>query len=567
MIPCLLYAEGCLNNKKYEESIEECLSIIESKDIDSSLLTKAKVLKGKALYYSYKRKWQTILLDKTMHTTKDGRAVIEECFRCMKEAISLLGEALDKNYLDAEASKVLDWTMIDCLQTANKLNDCRRCLLCRQRKGLRRSHMWPHFVLLENSKEYVSGLEPHRLKSSGEVTWRAFCERCEGILSQNGEDDFKKEFPKSGDVKLEKWLFSFCVGLVFRSILMTVPFPMHFNDSAVYSALLYCREHLLSLPVKKSKKLVPLEGNASALHIEGPCLSLPGIYLFLSPLNTMVKIGGLRNQPYPSAALFLSRNNLIHSKTLFFNGHVHFLLICCGPLTLVVSLDQISFSLEEKGFLISPDGIDSEQSYRIQSSEEELVKLLPIGVWRKMQDYVEDSLDQYTQVTRFFVEKDDVQQTQSLPTDNIPKHVINMPSNSYFPLSFLPRDFDITIPEAGSSQTENIKLPPGNQIILHGTLIVPDADTLQTLFLCIGKPTPEMPDETLYILLVSIRKPVFYTDCIQVDIEDGKLVLTKLVVRNSLRDLSGMQPILKKILLNKHFDNINCLLQLMKFQR
>ena len=93
-----------------------------------------------------------------------------------------------------------------------------------------------------------------------------------------------------------------------------------------------------------------------------------------------------------------------------------------------------------------------------------------------MQDYVEDSLDQYTQVTRFFVEKDDVQQTQSLPTDNIPKHVINMPSNSYFPLSFLPRDFDITIPEAGSSQTENIKLPPGNQIILHGTLIVPDAD-------------------------------------------------------------------------------------------
>ena len=47
-----------------------------------------------------------------------------------KEVIQMLGAALDGGYLDAEASKFLDLSMIAYVSETNNLKPLQRCVLC-----------------------------------------------------------------------------------------------------------------------------------------------------------------------------------------------------------------------------------------------------------------------------------------------------------------------------------------------------------------------------------------------------------------------------------------------------
>ena len=205
------------------------------------------------------------------------------------------------------------------------------------------------------------------------------CGRCEELLSQNGEGEFAK-FPTSGKITYSSWLFSFCAGIIFRTLGITVQFPVHFNDNEIHKVLLHCRKHLLSLPVKTEGFL----GDYNKRDMEALARKLKDnldIFLFMSPLKSQV--------PYKYTAIELTRNKQFNSKSLNFYGYAHFLLVCCGPITLIVNFDQPVHSLKG-GFRITSNAVDSDQEYTIPS-EEERVKLLPVGVLFLMEELTLDT--------------------------------------------------------------------------------------------------------------------------------------------------------------------------------
>ena len=246
-------------------------------------MNSAKLLKGKALYCCSQDKLLPFLsMKSTIDPVHEFPKLMNECLAEMKESILLLGTANDHNFLDDDGSKLLDWAMIDFIREANKLDACSRCLLCRRKTSLKRSHIYPRSVLKEIANSFISEGE-HRIflhelkgklsmKSAGEITYWMFCSICEERFSQNGENEFRKEFfspifqasQQAGlsckddhtlsqsillDIDYGQWLYNFCIGILFRGLGISV-MPHCRNNKKIYNAFLSFREHILSLPVK-----------------------------------------------------------------------------------------------------------------------------------------------------------------------------------------------------------------------------------------------------------------------------------------------------------------------------
>ena len=265
-----------------------------------------------------------------------GGNLVDQCAKTAKAAVVDLGFALDHEVLDEEGSYLMDIAMLHYLRIKNQLKDCYRCLLCRRRGvKLKDSHISPKFVLREGLKQEKETLqklgiaefdEGHLYTMSGRftaltpntATFTMLCGRCEQVLSQNGEDQFKKDilplfFSANDEMQTAKYdssLYSFCLGIVFRFFAHNT-FIAFCNTSEIYSLLVACRHHLLSLPVKyyetdppnsppfdTAKAITPVEvflfSSPSRLHIENSQLhnlaaSMTGCYRILyltTPLST-----------------------------------------------------------------------------------------------------------------------------------------------------------------------------------------------------------------------------------------------------------------------------------------
>ena len=226
----------------------------------------AQLFKAKSLYHWYR--WEHKYLSR--HYSLISRELADEkmksCYSKAEECIRLLSRLLDNNEIDYEGSKFLDQSLLDYIHRTNKLDKLKRCLLCRTRSDLKRSHLWPKSFLKRYST-YVSSSVATRVfvscashsttskeKSPGEVTYWMLCGKCEQILSQNGEDTFFTEMfdlvCSKGDnvdrnVSYGSWLYNFAIGLLFRSFIF---FDLEIEEN--YLVFLHCRNHLLSLPVK-----------------------------------------------------------------------------------------------------------------------------------------------------------------------------------------------------------------------------------------------------------------------------------------------------------------------------
>ena len=580
----LLYANGCLKLKNYVECIEVCDVIIKAGHSESNMtLLQAKVTKGKACFYVYKRKLQYILVDDSIVATKEGRSLLyNECFNSMMEAIALLGSGLDHNLLDDEGSKLLDWAMIDCLSTTNQLNKCKRCLLCRKNTSIRKSHIWPEFIAKtfqdysSDEKNFIFGLDKHQLKSAGSCTYWMLCSRCEELLSQNGESDFKDQFPTTGKISYSPWLFSFCAGMIFRCLSLAVRFPMHFNDDEIYKVLLLCRKHLLSLPVKVNGEVVSLSKNESKQleRLNEQLKELLHVYLFISPLKSQQSYGSLQS-PYPVGAFAISRNKKLYTNYRGFNGYAHFFLLCCGPITLIVQFDQSVHPLKNNGFHITSNQAESDQTYIIPS-EVDCVKLLPVGVWTLVEQLTEGTINDFQKISRFIspkAKKPTLQSVSSAPSVNTP---VEPYCKTMFQISFLPKGYEIREPHVNLPRNECVVLPKGHQVLIHATRMEPMQNAVMTFILCIdgSKSPPCIESHSLYMMIVIQynKQHIQYTDSAMVEIKNNKLVLTGFVLRNEVAnalrtDLSQLQSLLNITLPNKHFDNINLLTQLVNYRR
>ena len=302
------YIEECYSNGYYNECISECESLLKNCESDK-LRSKLMLIQGKALFHAYcndqdkLRKQQ--LPEKLYHQRHST------CYSKTKTVILLLGSLLDKDLLDDEGSKILDLSMIDYIYETNDLNSCKRCLLCRKKNKLKKSHLWPR-VLLE---AFSSGVEmpttrrvllvswqsQDRYWSPKEVTFFMYCASCEDLLSGHGETQFAPMFfrqiydvsmtgksQSASSIEYGKWLYEFCIGVIFRGIAQR--YMLKFvNSEEIYEVLTICRNFLLQCP-KNSAPIVreqdifimigPTEakGKATESGFINRVLNMPALY-------------------------------------------------------------------------------------------------------------------------------------------------------------------------------------------------------------------------------------------------------------------------------------------------
>lgn len=348
----------------------------------------ARLLKGKAKFYIYQPKICYLMKHRQELQKVEVKLLEAECFIAIKETIQILGQAHDSGYLDSEGSKLLDWAMMDCIREMNQLNLCKRCLMCRASKTLRRSHIWPKLALqqmsstdaymsnvTESAKKFTFGLEKHKIKSAGECWFWMLCGHCEEIMSQNAESDFSVHFPKEitpQTVIYKSWLFNYCCAILLRTLAF-VKFPRCFNDEEIYYTFVYCRNHLLSLQVRVGE----MEANSTKHKLwqySTKSLDLKP-YVFIMPSNIVMQETNVVIQPGIASCNWLAPHRLLDGWRDF-SGFSHFFAACCNCLCIVVKFSPSSSCyIPEKYEIFSTGG-----SYIIED-EHKRASAIPNGLW------------------------------------------------------------------------------------------------------------------------------------------------------------------------------------------
>ena len=227
-------------------------------------LHQSHLLKAKSLYHLYRWEHNYLCRHYSLLSQQVAEQKMKLCYSKTGECIRLLSILLDNKAVDADGSRMLDQAMLDYIHKTNKLDKLKRCLLCRTRSDLSRSHLWPKSFLKRYSsllgssaaaRVFVSCASHSGMpkeKSPGEVTYWMLCGKCEQRLSQNGEDKFFKDIfdvvnssQQNHNISYSSWLYDFSIGLLFRSFVF-----FDVTSDEIYSVFLHCRDHLLSLPVK-----------------------------------------------------------------------------------------------------------------------------------------------------------------------------------------------------------------------------------------------------------------------------------------------------------------------------
>ena len=379
-----LYTYTCLQYGYYEECIDLCNHITaHAKSIKHGRAFVA-MMKGKAHMQIC-----TCQLHEVMHQGRLETAVpwmagdfVDQCATNAKEAVKALGFALDQGLLDEEGSRLLDTAMLVYLKIKKKIDpkDFKRCLLCRRRGvKLKGSHTIPKFLakkILNIGKEGLKKMNIEEFagenllySGSGKfsahthkniLTYTLLCARCEQCLTQNGEDQFCKEFmskiySESEEVELIKYdrnLYSFCLGVLFRSYAnhMFHVFP---NANELYSIFVACRQHLLSLSVTctEEKKISDPPPIVDTLVVEPP-----DTYLILSPFQVHVANASI----IPLAASLSSFCGIWYLTTpLDMEPETelcHAIIVRAGLCNLVIPLSAAQGATLDQSLLVYPQG-------------------------------------------------------------------------------------------------------------------------------------------------------------------------------------------------------------------
>ena len=310
----LAYAKTCFQYQKYWDCIDSSdrIQTMDRNCLKKIVVNEAKLLKGKSLFYTYQREQKLFLKYRGSLSTKEAEDLKQKCYQKTRECIIILGSLFDCGYLDEEGSRLLDFAMIDYMRETNCLNSCRRCLLCRNKAVLRRSHLFSKFILKAISKDLVVESD-HKVfipmigkaikKSSGEVTFWMLCSDCEERLCQNGEQQFAEQIYKRVCINRQvvqskvvlpysSWLYDFCMGVFFRGLAISDELNIFNTNLALYKLFVGCRQHLLTLSVKRPSSKVEESLNANVISEKLPsCLPLDNMALdklavsvFVNPL-------------------------------------------------------------------------------------------------------------------------------------------------------------------------------------------------------------------------------------------------------------------------------------------
>lgn len=119
-----------------------------------------------------------------------------------------------------------------------------------------------------------------------------------------------------------------------------------------------------------------------------------------------------------------------------------------------------------------------------------------------------------------------------------------------------------------------VTLPEGNQVIIHSGKRVPMQNSVLTILLCSNEDKFTSDSKRLYLIFMQQddTNHIMYVDGARAEIKNSKLILTEFLLQNQIADarrlsLSQLQSLLNVALPNRHFDNINVLMHLVKSRR
>ena len=492
---------ACYNYQRYQKCYELFETVKENlHTVIPSLYSKIKLLVGKSLYHLFVKQQRAL----TKYTTnvKTYKLEHEKCFSKIKQAIVMLGEVLDNGYLDEEGSKLLDFSMIEYVKGTNNLKACRRCVLCRQKASLKRSHLWPESLL----RLFQAGVDTpldkkifYTISSEGilhsysahQKAYYMFCFNCEHLLCVNGENQcipifknviYNAHLPSSSSMQLsihyEKYFYYFCVGLIFRGLVSSDPcvsITAFTNEDEIYRLVVSCRNAILDLP--KMKELP----------------SKFKIAVLFSPIQikSSEKHTGFINTMLTSFGDFAFSDCCLSDGSICEPREAQFFLAHCGVFNVVVPLGrshEISLLPE---YIITPNT----GTYLVPPGEKRM-ELLPPGLvnfFRLIADKIEVSFFESPKklVERNYIKPDpnveevighnaaldeDIEQTGS---------IIRLPSFIQNPktLSYLPAVFKIEQP---NNRPSLIHIPSGHKILLHHTFLQQPKGKSLTIFVAVG---------------------------------------------------------------------------------
>lgn len=325
-----------------------------------SAKTSAKILSGKSYFHIYRRE-QWFLQDALPElSSKEFHLQSASVYSKAKEAIIDLEEAfeMDSSVADEESLRILDISIIDLVCHTNGLKDIGRCLLCQKKAKLLRSHLCPDAIL----RAFATGLpETHtkrifnlsffkdgELKSPHTIVKWLFCQKCEEILSKDGESHFIPKFfhkvynvhnhqQPSEEMVIEygEWLYRFALGIVFRS-LVNEAIASFANEDEIYTLFIHCRKLLLT------KSL--FDEDLEKLHI----------YLLVSPNSPSTDAGFIGNLHKAPFVFALTNKSLKNGKQT--TPYAHFLLSRIGIFNFLVLFKPAEDTVIANECIIHPKG-------------------------------------------------------------------------------------------------------------------------------------------------------------------------------------------------------------------
>ena len=527
--------KGCYVNEKYEECIQFCEDLFPDGESSNSY---ARILKAKSMFKKYTcevfclHKVEDVLQPDKLH------AQHSKCYIMAKEVVKELGKNYELAKNDEEALRMLDSAMWDVISKTNELNDIQICYLCREKqthkivhqqveshsecevseatkmlslkptnptivkRKLARSHTFPNFILKKFSSGHPLpvghgafqqiGKPKHHMKSAKQMTCFMLCGSCESLISSNGEAQFSNLFfdkiynvdqpshSRRGnfDIEYGKWLYQFCVGIIFRNLHWHRGYFT--NEDELYKLLDQCRQNLL--------------------NPDSVAASKPDIYLLISPLHASEEeakhASGHLNKVLNCSCAFSLQNISLKDGALD-QMSAHFLIVHMGVINILVKFSPAADVLIPSEFQVNPVG----GTYPVPP-EDIRKQLLPLGVWKKFQ-LIAQQIEVHLRETPMHVdERIESIKKVYYPSENI-KETFGMmegldidydalhseegikpapEAHKCKKVNLLPSDFKIK-PQFHSS---TVVLPKNHRILLHYSEWKPENKYHSVLFLCVG---------------------------------------------------------------------------------
>ena len=426
----------------------------------------------------------------------------ERVYENTKEVISILGSLKAKNFpLDLECEQFLDYALMDYTRELNKRSskDSLYCMLCHKKQPIVRSHTIPEALLniiFEKDQE-IAMMGPSslsldsRIKTAHTVTFNMLCNMCDNEILSRDENLFIENVAKPVyqtspghfiKIAYDKWLHSFCAGIIFRSLALTRGVTGSTNANDIHELFRYCRSIVkpsaeadnisaTQFPVDEERKLPA--GNKEF-----------SIAIFVTP--SMPEDQPSDQKENPSNLIRALNSNVFHclsnvpiSNIPFSLGRKrYFFAVHFGIFTIVAFLEPIPSSGYHQ-FLVNPS-----KGELIVPANDDRLCLIPPGLLRVFKEQTVKVVKRYHE---WVVEAN--QDVKEVSLKVLKSNIAEKPTGKPTSFCLLPPKYEL------NRQTNVLTMKEGHSILLHHTYQLPSA--CHTVFLAVEEKAPLRP----YVIL------------------------------------------------------------------